>query len=177
LNNIAYIGYKPAQIGFGEATLATGGTLAPLTAVVDIAVAVIPFIISAINRGKPNPNDWQGWNALDSQMGFPIGTNVTGWIIKDGDSIQNEALNILQYIRAYGTNNVLTYNSHWNKTITAQDLANKLRRGGYVNEANQLLTPATPTQAVQNLQQTVQKSNWLLYAGIGLTLILLFKKK
>jgi hypothetical protein len=177
LNNIAYIGYKPAQIGFGEATLATGGTLAPLTAVVDIAVAVIPFIISAINRGKPNPNDWQGWNALDSQMGFPIGTNVTGWIIKDGDSIQNEALNILQYIRAYGTNNVLTYNSHWNKTITAQDLANKLRRGGYENEANQLLTQATSPQIVQNVQQTIQKSNFLLYAGIALGLILIFKKK
>jgi len=177
LDNIAYIGYKPAQIGFGEATLATGGTLAPFTAVVDIAVAVIPFIIAAINRGKPNPNDWQGWNALDSQMGFPIGTNVTGWIIKDGDSIQNEALNILQYIRAYGTNNVLTYNSHWNKTITAQDLANKLRRGGYENEANQLLTQATSPQIVQNVQQTIQKSNFLLYAGIALGLILIFKKK
>ena len=174
MNNIAYIGYRPAKIG-DDGNSDT--SLDPITIGIKIVTSAIPFIIAAINRGKPNPNDWQGWNALDSQMGFPIGTNVTGWIIKDGDSIQNEALNILQYIRAYGTNNVLTYNSHWNKTITAQDLANKLRRGGYVNEANQLLTPATPTQAVQNLQQSVQKSNWLLYAGIGLTLILLLKKK
>jgi len=174
LDNIAYIGYRPAKIGDDGSS---DTSLDPITIGIKIVTSAIPFIIAAINRGKPNPNDWQGWNALDSQMGFPIGTNVTGWIIKDGDSIQNEALNILQYIRAYGTNNVLTYNSHWNKTITAQDLANKLRRGGYVNEANQLLTPATPTQAVQNLQQSVQKSNWLLYAGIGLTLILLLKKK
>ena len=139
MDNIAYIGYRPAKIGDDGSS---DTSLDPITIGIKIVTSAIPFIIAAINRGKPNPNDWQGWNALDSQMGFPIGTNVTGWIIKDGDSIQNEALNILQYIRAYGTNNVLTYNSHWNKTITAQDLANKLRRGGYENEANQLLTQA-----------------------------------
>ncbi len=174
MDNIAYIGYRPAKIGDDGSS---DTSLDPITIGIKIVTSAIPFIIAAINRGKPNPNDWQGWNALDSQMGFPIGTNVTGWIIKDGDSIQNEALNILQYIRAYGTNNVLTYNSHWNKTITAQDLANKLRRGGYENEANQLLTQATSPQIVQNVQQTIQKSNFLLYAGIALGLILIFKKK
>ena len=174
MDNIAYIGYRPAKIGDDGSS---DTSLDPITIGIKIVTSAIPFIIAAINRGKPNPNDWQGWNALDSQMGFPIGTNVTGWIIKDGDSIQNEALNILQYIRAYGTNNVLTYNSHWNKTITAQDLANKLRRGGYENEANQLLTQATAPQVVKNVQQTILKSNFLLYAGIALGLILIFKKK
>lgn len=174
MDNISYIGYRPGKIGDDGSS---DTSLDPITIGIKIVTSAIPFIIAAINRGKPNPNDWQGWNALDSQMGFPIGTNVTGWIIKDGDSIQNEALNILQYIRAYGTNNVLTYNSHWNKTITAQDLANKLRRGGYENEANQLLTQATSPQIVQNVQQTIQKSNFLLYAGIALGLILIFKKK
>jgi len=174
LDNIAYIGYRPAKIGDDGSS---DTSLDPITIGIKIVTSAIPFIIAAINRGKPNPNDWQGWNALDSQMGFPIGTNVTGWIIKDGDSIQNEALNILQYIRAYGTNNVLTYNIHWNRTITAQDLANKLRRGGYENEANQLLTQATAPQVVKNVQQTILKSNFLLYAGIALGLILIFKKK
>ena len=174
MDNITYIGYRPAKIGDDGSS---DTSLDPITIGIKIVTSAIPFIIAAINRGKPNPNDWQGWNALDSQMGFPIGTNVTGWIIKDGDSIQNEALNILQYIRAYGTNNVLTYNIHWNRTITAQDLANKLRRGGYENEANQLLTQATAPQVVKNVQQTILKSNFLLYAGIALGLILIFKKK
>jgi hypothetical protein len=57
-----YIGYKEnSKIGFGEATLVTGGAALPITAIIDIAVAAIPFIISLIGKkGKPNPNDWQG---------------------------------------------------------------------------------------------------------------------
>lgn len=173
--NTNYIGYRPNTIGFGEATIATGGAAFPITAVVDIAVAAIPFIISAIAKSKPNPNDWMGWNALDSQNDLPIGTQVTGWVIHDGDSIQNEALNILQYIRAYGTNNVLTYNAHWGRVITAQDIANKLRRGGYVNEANNLLL-SQPEKQMQNIQQTLQSNNWLLYLGLGLTFYIILKK-
>ena len=174
--------YNNKQIGFGEATLVTGGTLAPVTLVVDVVLAAIPFIISAINRGKPNPNDWQGWVALDNKNNQPVGTSAITWIIKDGQSIQNEALNILQYIRNYGTQDVLTYNSYFNRTITAEDLANKLRRGGYENEAKQLIqqvqVPA-PVQAASNVLTNVTKStsSLLLYLGIGLGLFLILKKK
>ena len=46
MENLGYIGYRnPAKIGFGEATLATGGTLAPVTLVLDAAVALAPFLI------------------------------------------------------------------------------------------------------------------------------------
>ena len=46
MENIGYIGYRsPAQIGFGEATLATGGALAPVTLVLDAAIALAPFLI------------------------------------------------------------------------------------------------------------------------------------
>ena len=174
--------YNNKQIGFGEATLVTGGTLAPVTLVIDVVLAAIPFIISAINRGKPNPNDWQGWVALDNKNNQPVGTSAITWIIKDGQSIQNEALNILQYIRNYGTQDVLTYNSYFNRTITAEDLANKLRRGGYENEAKQLIqqvqVPA-PVQAASNILTNVTKStsSLLLYLGIGLGLFLILKKK
>ena len=174
--------YNNKQIGFGEATLVTGGTLAPVTLVIDVVLAAIPFIISAINRGKPNPNDWQGWVALDNKNNQPVGTSAITWIIKDGQSIQNEALNILQYIRNYGTQDVLTYNSYFNRTITAEDLANKLRRGGYENEAKQLIqqvqVPA-PVQAASNILSNVTKStsSLLLYLGIGLGLFLILKKK
>jgi hypothetical protein len=174
VNSVNYIGYKPNTIGFGEATLVTGGTLAPITLAVDVVLAAVPFVIAAINRGKPNPNDWVGWNALDGKKGYPIGTNAVSWIINDGQSIQNEALNILQYIQQYGYGNVLTYNSYYQRTITAQDLANKLRRGGYINEANQLLTPPTPVDSVTNILSN--NKNLLLYGGIALAILLLIKK-
>ena len=154
----------------------------PISLGIEVVMAAIPFIMNAINKGKPSPNDWQGWVALDSKNGQPIGTNAITWIIKDGQSIQNEALNILQYIRNYGTQDVLTYNSYYNRTITADDLANKLRRGGYVNEANQLIqqvqVPA-PIQAASNILSNVTKStsSLLLYLGIGVGLFLILKKK
>ena len=174
MNSVNYIGYKPNTIGFGELTAATGGAAFPYTVVADVVLAAVPFVIAAINRGKPNPNDWVGWNALDGKKGYPIGTNAVSWIINDGQSIQNEALNILQYIQQYGYDNVLTYNSYYQKTITAQDLANKLRRGGYVNEANQLLTPPTPVDSVTNILSN--NKNLLLYGGIALAILLLIKK-
>lgn len=174
MNKQYYIGYKPANIGdFKFIPITTGEPTS--TAVATVVATAVATIIDSINKGKPNPNDWMGWNALDSQEGLPIGTQVTGWIIHDGDSIQNESLNILQYIRAYGTNAVLGYNSHWGRTITAQDIANKLRRGGYVEEANQLIA-SQPDQQIQNIQQTLKNNNWLLYLGLGLTLYILIKK-
>ena len=176
MNSSSYIGYRPNKIGEapGLITAATKGAAFPYTLIADIVLQAVPFVIAAINRGKPNPNDWMGWNALDGKKGFPIGTNAVSWILNDGQSIQNEALNILQYIQNYGYNNVLTYNSYYQKTITANDLANKLRRGGYVNEANQLLQPPTPVQSVTNVLSN--NKNLLLYGGIALAILLLIKK-
>jgi len=154
----------------------------PVALVVKVVTSAIPFIMNAINKGKPNPNDWQGWVGLDNKNRQPIGTNAITWIINDGQSIENEALNILQYIANYGTQDVLTYNSYFNRTITAEDLANKLRRGGYVNEANQLIqqtqTPA-PIQSANNFLSNITKSSssLLLYIGIGLGLFFILKKK
>ena len=165
-------------------------TAEPISSLIATAVAsTIATIINSINKGKPNPNDWQGWVSLDKKNGQPIGTNVITWIIKDGQSIENEALNILQYIRNYGTQDVLTYNSYYNRTITADDLADKLRRGGYENEAKQLIQqiqPQVPLQAANNIVDNVSRgitnvtkstSSLLLYIGIGLGLFLLLKKK
>ena len=164
-----YIGYKDnAKIGF------------PVAAAIEIATQAIPFIISLLGKGKPNPNDWQGYNALDSKNRQPIGTSVINWIINDGDSIQNEALNILQYISNYGTNNILGYSAFYDKTITVQDIANKLQRGGYVNEANMLIQQSTDQQPVDQAVQSVKSistANWILYGGIALALFLILKKK
>lgn len=164
--------YNNNYIGYNDETKNIG--FVPVVLVAKVLIAAIPYVINAINRGKPNPNDWMGWNALDSSKGYPIGTNAVSWIINDGQSIQNEALNILQYIQNYGYDNVLTYNSFYQRTITANDLANKLRRGGYVNEANQLLTPPTPVQNVTNVLSN--NKNLLIYGAIALAILLLIKK-
>jgi len=48
-----YIGYK--QIGFGEATLATGGAAFPITAVIDGAIALLPILIPWIGNAFKHP--------------------------------------------------------------------------------------------------------------------------
>jgi hypothetical protein len=179
-----YIGYKSTnkKIGVpGAVTLATGGAAFPVTAAIDIVLAAIPFIISAIGRGKPNPNDWKGWVALDNEKHMPIGTNAVSWIINDGQSIENEALNILQYIKNYGTQDILTYNKYYMRTITANDLANKLRRGGFSAEADQLIKQANIPAPLKAINETITNltqspSKLILYAGIGLGLYLILKK-
>jgi hypothetical protein len=160
---------------------------------------LIPVLIKQIGKNKPNPNDWQGWNALDVQIGAPQGTNCINWVINDGDSIQNEALNILQYIKANGEDKVIGYNSHFNRTITMDDVADKLRRGGYVSEANQLqaeykkkvlaiaqanakknTSSANPTGTSPTGLSTTTKviiGSVLLLTAIGVTIYIIKRKK
>lgn len=95
--------------------------------------------LTKLFANKPSPVDWKGWDALDSQIGAPTGTNCLQWVILDGDSVQNEALNIVAYIKAKGTQNLLGYSSWFKRDITISDIADKLRRGGFPNEAKALL--------------------------------------
>lgn len=158
---------------------------------------IIPLLIKQIGSNKPNPNDWKGWDAQDREANRKIGTGAASWVVNDGDSIQNEALNILQYINAYGEDNVLGYNSFLNRTITMDDVANKLRRGGYVAEANQLQTeykkkvlaiaqanaqktnPITPTTTSKGLSTTTKViiGSVLLLTAIGVTIYIIKRKK
>jgi hypothetical protein len=94
---------------------------------------------------KPNPNDWQGYDASDKRINAPIGTNAINWVINDGDSVQNEALNIVRYIQANGTKNILGRSTWFNRTITIEDVADKLSRGGYGQEAAQLVQQSKQT--------------------------------
>lgn len=99
----------------------------------------ITRIISNLFGNRPNPNDWAGWAALDAKIGAPVGTNARSFVIKDGDSVQNEALNIVRWIENMGLQTVLGFDSWHNRNITPQDLANKLQRGGYGQEAQLFL--------------------------------------
>jgi hypothetical protein len=105
---------------------------------VNIAFDVVKSLVSLF-ANKPNPNDWQGYDALDRRINAPIGTNAINWVINDGDSVQNEALNIVRYIQANGTKNILGRSTWFNRTITIEDVADKLSRGGFGKEAAQLV--------------------------------------
>ena len=169
--------------GLAAAVAASGGT--NIAADVALVLAQIDLMFSLF-KNKPNPNDWMGWDALDVKIGAPIGTNVLQWVILDGDSVENEALNIVSYIKANGTKNLLGYSKWFNRTITINDIADKLARGGFIEEANYIklqnlpvvnapqktITPIsnTPTQSKMNIYVT------LALFGAGLFLITKMKK-
>jgi len=134
---------------------------------------------------KPNPNDWVGWDALDQQIGAPTGTNVLQWVILDGDSVQNEALNIVSYIKSKGLNNLVGYSTWFKRTITIDDIADKLARGGFPQEAaaikasyyaNPNVIPAgggSPTGA----SKTAGMNIWVTLALAGAAIFAITKMK
>jgi hypothetical protein len=172
--------------GAAALVAASGG----LNVAADAALLIAQIdLMFSLFKNKPNPNDWMGWDALDVKIGAPIGTNALQWVILDGDSVQNEALNIVSYIKANGTKNLLGYSTWFNRTITINDIADKLARGGFLEEANyiklqnlpavtnvtppvQTITPIsnTPTQTKMNIWVT------LGLFGAGLFLISKMKK-
>lgn len=105
-------------------------------------------LVSALSNlfgGKDAPGDyWKAWERIDQQYGNPIGASAQHWIWRDGDSVQNEALNIISYIQNNDPDltKVLSPNSTTlrdrGKYITFDDLIDKLRRGGYSREADEI---------------------------------------
>jgi hypothetical protein len=113
--------------------------------------------ISSLFSKKANRNDWAGWDALDVSMGGTPGSSVYYWIINDGDSVENEANNILSYItkKQDGLKNIIdSANSQYrnsNVDDVMQKLYAKLDKGGYSAEAKQIkeaLAPPTPAPPV-----------------------------
>ena len=109
----------------------------------------VGFVTSALSflgglfKKKNNPNDWKGWDALDSQYNSAPGNQAAHWTVNDGDSVSNEALNIVQYItqKPSGLANILTspIASGYTPTEFLRKVAEKVRRGGFASEADQLL--------------------------------------
>jgi len=141
--------------------------------------------LTALFANKPNPTDWVGWDALDQQIGAPSGTNVLNWVINDGDSIQNEALNIASYIKSKGLDHLIGYSTWFKRNITIEDIANKLMRGGYPQEAeaikasyyaNPNVIPAgggLPTEA----SKTAGMNIWVTLALAGAAIFAISKMK
>lgn len=111
--------------------------------------------LAGLFNGKVSPNHWKGWNELDKKIGAPRGTNAINWVINDGDSVQSEALNIVSYMNATdetgskGVLYMLGYSEWFKREITVEDIARKLTKGGFPNEAQALLNEAKAAKASQ----------------------------
>lgn len=109
--------------------------------------------IASLFNGKVSPNHWKGWRALDDKIGAPRGTNAINWVINDGDSVQSEALNIVSYMNSIdetgskGILEMLGYSTWFKREITVNDIANKLKKGGFPIEAQALLAEANNAAA------------------------------
>lgn len=187
-----YIGYKNS-IGFGEATLATGGAAAPFTLALDAAVALAPFMIKwasgifahpaadargVISSVKPLlPN-----NTASKRMYLVLA--ATSNIALRAKDVEAREL-ILWYRQNYPNDYkelTVTDKNYWNNycITSAQKYAD-------VNQASAdyklaMFTPAqvnynaTPTESILNIFiPTTGKTNWFLYGAIGIGAILLIK--
>jgi len=98
-------------------------------------------VLTDLFANKPNPNDWVGWDAQDQQTGQWEGSSVRGWVLNDGDSVQNEALNIVSYIKSKGIDKLvnsghpITIQGQGWRDVTIDEIVDKLSRGGYAQEA------------------------------------------
>jgi len=138
----------------------------PLASTIASAVSLLTTLFA----NKPNPNDWMGWPAQEKKQGMPVGTSANFFTKYDGDSVQNEAANIVQWIQAYGIDTVLGYNS-WNKwTVTVEDLADKLTRGGFYKEAEQFLKAykGAGTSQAPNVMNEGGNANTTTKAGMNI---------
>jgi hypothetical protein len=106
-------------------------------------------LLNSIFSKKGSPTDYQGWAAQETQLNLTPGHSAAWWTITDGDSVQNEALNIVGWIKQYGLNSVTKYFPELNRSVTIDDVVLKLTRGGMANEAAQFKNAytAVPTNS------------------------------
>lgn len=139
---------------------------------------------------KDAPGDyWKAWEQIDMQYGNPIGASAQHWIIFDGDSIQNEALNIISYIQNVDQDlkKILSPNATTmrdaGRYVTIDDLISKLNRGGFSSEASKIrdiynkfqMPPDQPTGSGGTTKAGI---NMLITVGLaGAALFFLLKQK
>lgn len=191
MNNVGYIGYKKNTIGFGEATLLTGGTLAPITAIIDIAIASLPFLIPFITNifQHPAEDTKRAINDLKPNLVSLDPRSRLGLIIATGQKLSNKALDVqadqlLAWYKMYYPNDykdLLTEDkTYWNNYIMSirqntpdgNNLYSNLQRAMFTD--SEVLYNANPLQTATTILSS--KSNILLYGGIALAIIFLIKK-
>ena len=109
---------------------------------VDLAIKIADALSKLFGKKDPPSSYWMAWERIDAQYGNPIGASAQHWVMFDGDDVRNEALNIIAYIRANGIEKVLAPNSTTlrdaGRYLTPDDLLNKLKRAGFVQEADEI---------------------------------------
>jgi hypothetical protein len=189
-----YIGYKNS-IGFGEATLATGGAAAPITLALDAAIALAPFIFKWASGVFAHPAaDARGVisavkpllpNTTASKRMYLVLAATSNIAVRAKDV---EARELLLWYRQNYPNDykelTVADKNYWNNycITSAQKYAD-------VNQASAdyrlaMFTPlqvnfnATPTESLLNIFSTsTGKINWVLYGAIAIGLIILLKRK
>jgi hypothetical protein len=190
------IGFVPQQFMGRPLTLEkanpnTTSKKNPLDTVSDLA-ALVPgwgtAVASVLKIFKgfgsvPNPNDWMGWERLETGVGQPVGTGAQTWVMMDGDDARNEAVNILSWIQNKGIETVLNENwaikNRFGRYTTFQDLINKLQRSGFSTEA-QMLIDSTKEQEKQGGGTMTGGTNMLVtlaLVGAGIFAISKFAKR
>lgn len=186
---------KKNIIGFGEATVATGGTLAPATLVLDAAVALAPFIIPWASGIFQHPAaDARGVISATK----PLLPNTTAskrmyLVLAACSKIAHRAKDVeaRELILWYRQNYPDDY-----KQLTVEDknffnnyCITSAQQTTDVNQASNdyrlaLFNPAqvnynvSPGQASNLLTSaTSGTNNWVLYGAIGIGLLILFSKK
>jgi hypothetical protein len=193
-----YIGYKQTgkQIGFGEATIATGGTLAPVTLIIDAAIALLPALIPWISNAFKHPakDARRIIQDIKPQLASSEARERLGLVLAAAQKISPAARDVsaaelfvwykLNYPNDYQTllpQDKEYYNKYLATGIQTQADGNNF----YANSQRAMFTNAeinynaTPVEAASNVLSNVTKStsSLLLYTGIGLGLFLILKKK
>lgn len=135
-------------------------------------VAAANTVIAKIfSSGGPNPNDWKGWHS--------DGSDARYWVLQDGDSVPNEAVNIISYIRANGMATMLVSSSGV-PAVTIAQIANKLSRGGFPNEAKQFLNDGNALNKNTNNKpdtKTGSQNQLITFGLIGAGLFMVMNQK
>jgi hypothetical protein len=152
-------------------------------------IAEMIKVISSLFSSKPNANDWQGWDEQDRANGQWDGSSVRGYVLNDGDSVQNEALNIVSYIKSKGIqklvnsgHKVTVPGKGW-RDVTIDEIANKLSRGGYGQEAVDIknaylgVSTAGRNTVIPPTTQMAGMNIWVILALGAAALYAITKKK
>lgn len=195
-----YIGYKQSgkQIGFGVpvTTAATGGVIAPVTLIVDAAIALLPALIPWIKGifKSPTKDALRMMNDLKPKLVNIDVRERLGLIIAAGKKVSRErvsveARSVLLWYRENYPNDYKTLpvedKQYFNNYILSikrsfpdgDDMYKNLDKAMFTNE--QINFNASPLQGATDILSNLTKSpsTLLLYGGIGVGLFYLLKKK
>jgi hypothetical protein len=196
-----YIGYKSTnkKIGEGAVTVATGGAAFPITAVIDVAIALLPVLIPWIGNAFKHParDAIKIIDGIKTQLANSDPRQRLALVIASAQRISKDARDVAaeklflwyknNYNQDYKTLSIEDkqyYNKYLLNAINTQADGNNFwansQRAMFTNaelnynaSALQSLT-SSASNVLTNLTQSPSKL--ILYAGIGLGLYLILKK-